>query len=560
MCRIGRLGLEIYFFEAKFLESYRRLIKAVRTSQLGAVAILVSAVVIAPFGAGAAQQVPVMPERVSGGSARSHETALVSPDQLVKELERLQEAIRANGVAVTLEQVIAEGVRLNPQLEMAFTAIQDQEWALIAAQRQWYPKLQLNGSPFANYEWDTYVKNRYARSVDEEVYEDVPMAGELSRSTSRKTALTSQRFQVHPAVSASWSFIDPKRQPVINSASASLDEQKYLFSVSARSLVLDLQKAYFAIQSSEQLMDSFQQIYAINRRQLEVLEAKKGIGMVTVLDVEKTRSQLFLLLSDLISYTRNYIDQTAKLADLMALPPDTLALPSEKAAPQGGWEKPLDVTIRDALRKREEILANLAASESAQWNGVSELRSYLPVFQFVGSGSLQGVNGYSVPTSKDPGLGYETTRLWNAGAGIGFTWQVFDGGIKAANAQSSFSRSRGYMAQKFKTENQIVAEVRSSYGQMQTSKVAIASASQGYKSAQIAQEASRVRFSVGVGDITSVVQTISQLSTAAKQVSASVLAYNNSIAELYRYSATWPSGVEEHLDQRVDAIRQNSAP
>ena len=116
------------------------------------------------------------------------------------------------------------------------------------------------------------------------------------------------------------------------------------------------------------------------------------------------------------------------------------------------------------------------------------------------------------------------------------------------------------MAQKFKAENQIVAEVRSSYGQMQTSKVAIASASQGYKSAQIAQEASRVRFSVGVGDITSVVQTISQLSTAAKQVSASVLAYNNSIAELYRYSATWPSGVEEHLDQRVDAIRQNSAP
>ena len=97
----------------------------------------------------------------------------------------------------------------------------------------------------------------------------------------------------------------------------------------------------------------------------------------------------------------------------------------------------------------------------------------------------------------------------------------------------------------------MVQQVRSSYALLQTSMVALESAQQAYHSAELAQQAARARFSVGVGDITSVVQTIQQLSQAAEQTSQAMLSYNNSLAQLYRYSATWPGNSEAELQQRV---------
>ena len=93
---------------------------------------------------------------------------------------------------------------------------------------------------------------------------------------------------------------------------------------------------------------------------------------------------------------------------------------------------------------------------------------------------------------------------------------------------------------------------------MQTALVGVKSARQAYASAQIAQEASRARFVVGVGDITSVVQTIQQLSAAATQVATAILAYNNAVVELYRFSATWPDRAKADLDQRLRSLRDSS--
>ena len=94
---------------------------------------------------------------------------------------------------------------------------------------------------------------------------------------------------------------------------------------------------------------------------------------------------------------------------------------------------------------------------------------------------------------------------------------------------------------------------------MQTARIGVKSAQQAFESAQIAQEASRARFAVGVGDITSVVQTIQQLSASAIQLSQATLLYNTAVAELYRYSATWPADAETELDQRLQRMRRPTA-
>ena len=133
----------------------------------------------------------------------------------------------------------------------------------------------------------------------------------------------------------------------------------------------------------------------------------------------------------------------------------------------------------------------------------------------------------------------------------------FDGGVDAANAQAFKTQAQQQLAQAALTELQVTQQVRSSYGQYQTSQVAVTTARQAYRSAELAQEAARARFDVGVGDITSVVQTIQQLSTAAQQLSQAVLSYNRAVAELYRYSATWPGASQQEVQERLKMMRDS---
>jgi len=479
----------------------------------------------------------------------------VTPSELVRQLKQLQDQIKAKSRPVSLSEAIKLGLQNNPQLASSFSTIQQFEWQLIAAQRRWYPTLQLtNGTPFVGSNWGTFVQDQYALPAEQ--VQELQAQGQ-----SRKTAAKSQQFVVQPGAQVNWNFLDPTRQPNINAASDSLQQQKFLFDVSARNLVLQIQESFYAIQSNQQLINSFQEIYAINQKQLEILEARKSIGMVTVLDLEQTRSQLYAQLSQLVLYTRDYIDQAALLAQQLALPDNQLAIPDQPAQMQGRWQIPLQETIRRATQQREEILASLAAAEASKWSSVASLRQYLPVFSLVATGNLVGQNGYqNVPVPNDPGSQYARNRQWNAAIGIGFNWLLFDGGINAANAQALKAQAQQQLAQAALTELQVTQQVRSSYGQYQTSQVAVTTARQAYRSAELAQEAARARFDVGVGDITSVVQTIQQLSTAAQQLSQAVLSYNRAVAELYRYSATWPGVSQQEVQERLKMMRDTPEP
>jgi outer membrane protein TolC len=482
----------------------------------------------------------IRPIHAEEKNPRIADTGTTDPIVLVKELARLEAQIRAHAKLVTLEEAISTGIRSNPQLLQAFSAIQQYEWQLIAAQRQWYPTIQLNnGLPFAGIQWTSFSQNY-----------------NLNSPTAPSTISNSSvLYAIQPGIGISWNAIDPTRQPNINAASQSLKQQKFLFDESARNLILSIQQSYYAMQSSRQLIDSFRRIYEINEQQLTMIEAQRSIGMTTVLDVESTRSQLFAQLNQLVGYTQAYIDQSASLAQAMALPEGVLVAPSEPAGLLGDWTLPLQETITQARRQREEILASLAAAEAARWTGVAAMRSYLPAFQLAGTGSLIANSGQQ----RNTGFNDTATNILNrtTSIGVGFTWSIFDGGIQAANAQAADAQARFQVAQANSLQLQAMQEVRSSYGQLLTSRAALRSAQQAYRSATIAQKAARARFAVGVGDITSVVQTIQQLSQASQQVSEAILSYNTALAQLYRYTAIWPPRTQSEVQQQLQSLRRS---
>lgn len=473
----------------------------------------------------------------------------IDPNTLVEKLNTLQTVINENAKKISLKEAIAIGLQNNPTLLKSFHEIQSYEWQLIAAQRKWYPTLTLNANPFLGYKWNTTFIDNYAQKNYNLMQND-------GRLMPRIKTTKGQEAQSYTSAIVNWNFLDPTRQPNINAAQDSLQQQKYLFLNSARTLILSIQKSYYAIQSSKQLIDNFKDIYEINSKQLEILQAQYDIGMVSVFQIEQTRSQLFGQLNNLIMYTQQYIQQTSQLAEFLALSKGTLAVPSDPAKLYGQWDLTLSETIKKALKQREELLAALSAAESARWRSISFLKSYLPVFGFIAQGNLSSTNGYNnVPIPNDPGEQYFKTRVWDSYTGIKFTWSIFDGGISAANSQAEKAKESQFKDQAALTELQIAQQIRTSYALLNTSFIGVQSAEQAYHSAELAHEAALARFAVGVGDITSVVQAINLLSSAATQKSHAILNYNNAIVELYRYSATWPETSKEELDQRIKMMR-----
>lgn len=477
----------------------------------------------------------------------------IESDQIVKKLEQLQADVKAKSIIISIEDAIALGIKNNPELEIAFQEIQSLEWQLISEKRKWYPTLNLNGGqPFSGYQWSTFVQNNYApKQTNQGTGEDTKAAIKTRSKT----------YTTQANVSAKWDFFDLSRQADINAAAESLKRQKLLFNVSARNLILEIQQSYYAIQSSAQLIDSFSDIYTINKQRLREFNERQRIGMVTVLDVEQTKSQLFQELNQLINYTEKYIAEAGRLAEKLALRPGRLAIPNEEAKPQGIWTQDLEQTIEEALRQREEIPVAIANAEAQEWEGIAALRRYLPIFSLQATGGLISNNGYnSVAANKNPSDQMMDSQNWDASIGIGFNWRLFDGGQNAARAQSQFAQSRKFLAKANKARLEITQEIQSSYSEMQTARIGIASAEQAYRSAEIAQEAARARFDIGVGDIVGVVQAIGLLSQAATQKSQSILVYNTSIAKLYRYSANWPMDSKSNVDQRINTNRQTTQP
>ena len=474
-------------------------------------------------------------------------------DQLLARLDAMRQKIDQSARKISLDEAIALGIRNNPELISAFRSIQDYEWQLIAAQRQWYPTFEIsNGAPTLGLDVVTYTTKYYNDPYRTSV-STTPGSAIGSEPLSVSQYQNTLNFQ--PNASISWNFIDPSRQPDINAASEALRQQKLLFEVSARDLILNIQTSYFALQSTRQLIEEFYKIYDINRQLLEVNKARYEIRLVSMLALAQTQTQLYNQLNQLLGYTKQFIEESATLAMRLGLPADALALPDEKANLYRDWSMTLPQTIDRAIESREEILASLAAAEEARWDGISKINNYLPIILLYGEGFLSMESGVINGFPGRDNTQYEQLRTqWDGAVGLGFEW-TWDGGVDAAtarsdNAQEEMERSKAKM-----NRLKAVQQVRSSFGQYETSRVAVDSARLAYKSAQVAQEAARARYEIGLGDITSIVQTIEQLGTASVSLSDSILNYNNSVAQLYRYSATWPGESDQLVRQQEKNLR-----
>ena len=476
------------------------------------------------------------PYRINGITAPQ-----VRPDplgtQLQNQLQTLKKDLERRSQSATLQQAIETGLLNNPNLAAAYNQIQQSQWTLIAARRQWYPTLNAttgSSSALLGQSFSTNTGGGY-NTFNTTTYSNTTGSG--------------------VGLSLNWSFFDATRGPTINVASESLRQQQLLFDVSARNLVLQLQQAYFNLQQQRLLISSYDEILVNTDRQVRIAEAKFNNGLVSVAEVEQIRTQQYTTLSDLINLHRQLVDGAALLARAMALPPGTLVLPADALTAMGSWEVSLNDTIAQALRLREEIQASLAASASASWSATAAFNRYWPSFNLAATGGYGTTNA----TSGLPGISSTNNAInlnWNGGVGLGFSWQLFDGGINAAQAQANKAQARQLQNTAAVQRLTITQEVEQAYSAYLTSQLALQSTNAQALSARKSVLAAQERFNVGVADMTTVVQTLNAAINAANAYAAAVSAYNTAVASLYRTSAQWPTGSKSLLDQRVGVLKR----
>ena len=495
-------------------------------------ALLLCAACLGPWAGRPAQAQPGPGYRINGQLAPQVQANPVAA-QLQVQLRSLKSSLQSRARATTLGAAIETSLLNSPDLARAYALIQGDQWNLIAVRRQWYPSLNATSSALPAQNFSTTTSSG------------------PNLSTTQYTNTTNSRANL----ALSWSFFDLSRGPSIKAAGESLRQQQLLFDVSARQLVLSVQQTYFQLQERLQLIGAYDEILANTDQQVQLTEARFNSGLAHIAQVEQIRAQQYATVSSLISLYQQLLVDAAQLGSIMALPPGTLALPAEPLGRTGSWTESLPATIDQALRLREEIQASLAAAASSSWTATSLFNSYWPQFSLEASGGVANANA----TSGWPGTSLSsnnTNHNWDGGVGLGFSWRLFDGGIRAAQA-------RKFQAQALLNQNDaaiqrlnVTREVEQAYGNYLTSQLGLQSSKAQTQAARQAVIAVQERFKVGVDDMTTVVQTLNLALQAANAYANALRTHNTAVASLYRYSARWPDGTQAPLQQRINSLKQ----
>ena len=477
-------------------------------------------------------------ERISENSKSSHSASptlsYTINDPYLARMNQLQERFtRASKQILSEKDAINLAIDNNPSLQIAKSSIESQYFSLLAAKRQWIPSLVFsNNQP-------TLGSYRSNSSVN---YKAQPSGGIPQSYT-----IKSSYYTFAPEILASWTFVSVPRTGAIKANFYGLKSEQYLYAVSLRNLILSVQQAYYQVQSAKKLIDSFYQIYLINKRQLEILDARYSKKLIDLGSLSQTKAQYYQQLSQLISAYNQYFSACSQLSNVIGQKDFQDFVPSDELKPSGSWDKGLFESISQGIKTREEIKSNLAMANSYKWTASSLYGTYYPTFALSALGTLTINNGLSSKPSyaqSNNNYDYAVTTS-SSNIGLFFTWSLFDGGINAATAKSYEAQSKQQVFTSIQNEELVASQIKDAFYLYQTSKELIQVTKQALDAANQAQKVANVRFQIGFGDITTVVQTIQLYGQAYTSYISAILNYNTAIAQLYRYSAVYPPDSEE---------------
>ena len=431
-------------------------------------------------------------------------------NELLAKLKIYQTTLISGSKKFSLEETLILCFQNNPNLKYYKTNVESKYYQLYASKLLWMPTISVYNSQTPSF-------GRYSSKT--------VSTTDTSNSTSK-----SQYNVITPGVQLTWNFLMPTRSPYINFNLKQLESSQYIYLTAVRNQLLSAQSAYYQVQADYELIKQYTKIYNIELKQITLMQERYNDKVLDLGSLGQTKAQLYLTLSQLIAYYNQYFVSVANLANVVGLDEKTIIIPSSELTQQGTWNLSLNDSINNALAFREEIKNYLSLAEASGFNSEYYLRSYLPVLALYGSTYYSKLSGESQNI-------YGNASTTSSTIGLNLTWTPFDGGINYQLSKSQLALGKGYRSQAELERDLVIQQVRSTYSQFVSSQSNLEATRRAYEASKIGQEVSTVRFNYGVGDITTIVQSLQLLSQAASAFVQAKLDYNNSVASLYRYTS-----------------------
>ncbi len=437
-------------------------------------------------------------------------------------LSHYRDGLERSARRLSLAEALQLGLTANPELRQAWEAVRQADWSVVAIEREWWPSLIAGSDDPGILGWTTTTTRERIRGP---------------QGNSKSVTISGGQSSL-PNLTLSWTFLDASRQSRGNAARSAVVARRFLFDVDARDLILRIQSAYFLLQEQANLERDYRDLY-------DSLTALLARGIPPGGErgrIDQLRTQQLALLTLRIQAHESVIVAADALAQALALPHGQLAMPSEPLELQGRWELPLQATIEQALRLREEIQASLASAGGDAWSARARQRGYLPSLSLAGqlSGTTANTAGGSLIGS------FQATstlsRQIESQLGIGFDWTIFDGGILSSEAEVLRSRSRQALAQADLDRLSVTRQVQDNHAALLSSLIVVDVTGEQLAVARASLAAASRDLRSGGGDATRVVQAINANREAATSYRGAVRKHNTAIAALHRHSAIWPEG------------------
>ena len=434
---------------------------------------------------------------------------------------------------INLDEALALGINGNPTLAATVAEIQASQWTRVAVLREWVPSLTIKTSDPGVLGFASSTTSFQTKSEGNEPVE---------------TLRFRRGFQSNPYANLSWAFLDPSRGSRLASLSAQNNALRNRFQFGSRELILAIQSAYTTLQAAlgreRDYIELFNQAVHVY---ISAGRAKRPAG-----ELSRLEAQAVSLLIARVRAHRTSLEAADALASLINLEPGKLALPADDPAVVPAWPLSRTASIERALQQREELRANawdvdalLSTARAIRLRALPAVALSAQVKRIVGTtqdGSLSGpVAGRLTRTAGTDGF-----------YGLTFDWKVFDGGIRAAEANAVQARAQQAAAQGNLSRLTISRQVADAHAAYVASRILVDAARSDVTASRQSLQAALDDYAAGRHNDagTTVVQALSKLQSALDTYRNLLADQNIAVFQLHRFTATWPAGSEALVESR----------
>ena len=439
----------------------------------------------------------------------------------------------------------------NPELKAVALEVQQAKSSLRAAISSWYPTLSLSANGLPQYlatEQQLFGDNLSGINNSQigqgqTGQDQTGLQGRDGQFT--QTGNASANFRA----ALNWKLIDPARVPQISAARDSFERVRDAYLIALRDLRLSAAKAYYNLQQYDAQVDVGRQSVAASLISLRYARSRFQAGVATKLEVLEAETQLSrdrLLLTDYLNFQTQ---ARRNLARIINLPQDITPTAASPSKVVGVWEPSLQESIIAAYAFREELDQFILDISIDNSSANVALAAVQPVLSIFNNFSTQRLDVQQSQGSFD--RSYYGWNMNNA-VGLSATWNIFDGG----KARAEYRRKKqAAEASAYKFANQrgaIRLQVEQSFYNLRANQQNLRTTAREVLSQREALRLSRLRFAAGVTTQREVVDNQRDLTTAQVRHVQSLSKYNQSIAELRRYTGLDQVGSCPPMDLPAD--------